>query len=522
MHHQGPYAIHDETMAEDAPLFFDAPIAIIPAKACSERCPGKNLRLLGGVPLFLHSVRYARQEGFVPIVSTDSDEIAAICQREGIRVVREEVDDRHMGNCVRQVLAQVSSEQFVILQPTSPLRVAGLLRRMLDEMLRDKLRSAFTAQHIKMIGLLDGRFHLENREQDASRFFRFFDGNLLLVRTDFFEASGGFFEDCSLTYRNPFPCCLQIDTEAEFAALAALAESPEFRAHLPAEPLPQKRVCIVSNKCDLKRNYSGFVDSCDVVMRISKMDNLDTRLTGRRTDVALVSCFYGYLEFSHEARHVDELKSVPEVYFVNDYQQEAKEFAAKEGLTGWCFMPDPVNLVTPCFTTLSKGVALADHLFPDAQLYFLGDCQAELRAPPGAHPYRLENLFMRDLIARGRLVPVLEENHSAQGIYSELVSWGERWKTKELCLMYGSDHEQDAVIEISHPQWRDRLKILGDRARRRKCADAATVDKFRDGTLVLRWDRWPPETFVQDSKGVYCLQTEDSRIRGKESHLPST
>lgn len=493
---------------ENAPLLSDVPLAIIPAKSSSERCPGKNLRLLAGLPLFLHAVRYARQEGFLAVVSTDSAEVAAICRDEGVRVIREVVDDREMANCVRQVLARVSSGHFAILQPTSPLRVAGLLHQMYDDMMRENLRSSFTARRIKMVGMLDGKFHLENREQDASRFFEHFDGNLLLVRTDFFEASGGFFEDASRIYRNQFPCSLQIDTEAEFATLAALAECSEFRAHLPGESRPQQRVCIVSNKCDLRRNYSKFVEACDVVMRISKMDNLDTGLTGRRTDVALVSCFRGYAEFSREARHVDELKAVPEVYFVNEYKQETEAFAAKERLTGWRFMPDSVKLVTSYFTTLSKGVALADHLFPEALLYFLGDCQAELRAPPGAHPYERENSFIRDLIARGRVVPVLEEDTVTAGIYSEPVALGVRWKARELCLMYGSDHEQDAVLEVSHPQWRDRLKILGDRARRRKCADAATVEKFRDGALVLRWDHWPPETFVRDSKGIYCLQEE--------------
>lgn len=509
----------DTFPTRDSPQFLTAPIAIIPAKATSERCPGKNLRLMAGLPLFLHAVRYARQEGFVPIVSTDSAVIATICREEGVRVVKEKVDDRHMANCVRQVLAQVSSEYFAILQPTSPLRVAGMLRRMFDEMKLENLRSSFTAQHIKMVGLLEGRFYLENREQDASRFFRFFDGNLLLVRSDFFATSGGFFEDSSRTYKTPFPCWLQIDTEAEFATLAFLAESPGFPAHLPAESVSQKKVCIVSNKCDLKRNYSEFVDSCDVVMRISKMDNLDTGLTGKRTDVALVSCFHRYFEFSREARHVDELKSVPEVYFLNEYKKESRAFVAKEGLTGWRFMPGPVSLATPYFTTLSKGVALADHLFPDALLYFLGDCEGELRAPPGTHPFARENLFIRDLIARGRLVPMLEEDQNTAGIYSKPVTLGERWKTKELCLMYGSDHEQDAVLEINHPQWSDRLKILGDRARRRKSADAATVEKFQDAMLILRWDRWPTETFVQNSRGVYHFQSEifQTCARDKES-----
>lgn len=65
-------------------------LAIIPAKGTSSRVPGKNLRLLGGIPLFLWTVRAAL--GVMPkravVVSTDDDEIARLAAAEGAGVIR--------------------------------------------------------------------------------------------------------------------------------------------------------------------------------------------------------------------------------------------------------------------------------------------------------------------------------------------------------------------------------------------------------------------------------------------------
>ena len=53
-------------------------------------------------------------------------------------------------------------------------------------------------------------------------------------------------------------------------------------------------------------------------MRISKMDNLNSGLAGKRKDIVLVSCFAGYLAFSPGERHMEILRGVPEIYFNNE------------------------------------------------------------------------------------------------------------------------------------------------------------------------------------------------------------
>ncbi len=60
-------------------------VAFIHAKGTSERLPGKNLRLLGGVPLVVHAIRnaLAAKEVDHVVIDSDSDEILAVGKEAG-------------------------------------------------------------------------------------------------------------------------------------------------------------------------------------------------------------------------------------------------------------------------------------------------------------------------------------------------------------------------------------------------------------------------------------------------------
>lgn len=63
-------------------------IAFVPARAGSERVPGKNVRPLAGHPLLAYAIETARQSGVCErvVVSTDSEEIAAVARWYGADV----------------------------------------------------------------------------------------------------------------------------------------------------------------------------------------------------------------------------------------------------------------------------------------------------------------------------------------------------------------------------------------------------------------------------------------------------
>src|SRR5580704_16478977 len=109
-------------------------LAIIPARGGSKRLPGKNTKPFLGVPLIGWSIRFAlRMDRFNKVVvSTDSDEIAAISQSEGIEIpyLRPTAlasDTASSAAVVQDILVRERSSQrsydlVALLQPTSPVR----------------------------------------------------------------------------------------------------------------------------------------------------------------------------------------------------------------------------------------------------------------------------------------------------------------------------------------------------------------------------------------------------------------
>ena len=63
-------------------------LAIIPARGGSKGLPGKNIKLLGGLPLICHSIKAALKSNLIDrvIVSTEDNEIASIAKDCGAEV----------------------------------------------------------------------------------------------------------------------------------------------------------------------------------------------------------------------------------------------------------------------------------------------------------------------------------------------------------------------------------------------------------------------------------------------------
>ncbi len=109
-------------------------IALVPARAGSKGVPGKNLRMLGGVPLLVHTLRTALATTSIgrAIVSTDSVEIAEVARQHGadvpfMRPAEFAQDDTPMVDVVRHAIETLGvrehrPEVIVLLQPTVPFR----------------------------------------------------------------------------------------------------------------------------------------------------------------------------------------------------------------------------------------------------------------------------------------------------------------------------------------------------------------------------------------------------------------
>jgi CMP-N,N'-diacetyllegionaminic acid synthase len=125
-------------------------LGVIPARGGSKGLPGKNVKLLGGIPLIAHSIRAARGSRRLDdvVVSTDDPAIADAAREAGARVPSlrpaELATDRiPVWPAVRHAVTQWEAggggrvDVAVLLQPTSPLRTSAdidaCVSRLLDE-----------------------------------------------------------------------------------------------------------------------------------------------------------------------------------------------------------------------------------------------------------------------------------------------------------------------------------------------------------------------------------------------------
>lgn len=139
-------------------------IAIIPARGGSKGIPRKNLALVGGAPLVVHSIRAGLGCPAVDavIVSTDDEEIANVAVKAGAEVVwrPDELarDDSPTEPCILHVMDDWQSRQgkdpdwVVLLQPTSPLRDSNDIEhalKILHESKADAVLSVFERREFR-------------------------------------------------------------------------------------------------------------------------------------------------------------------------------------------------------------------------------------------------------------------------------------------------------------------------------------------------------------------------------------
>jgi N-acylneuraminate cytidylyltransferase len=116
-------------------------VAFVPARQGSKRVPGKNVRALGGHPVIAYTIVPAVESGVFEsvIVSTDSEEIAAVARRYGaevpfLRPAQFAGDTSPDIEWLEYTLNELKRrgrtwDCFSLLRPTSPFRTADTIRR---------------------------------------------------------------------------------------------------------------------------------------------------------------------------------------------------------------------------------------------------------------------------------------------------------------------------------------------------------------------------------------------------------
>jgi CMP-N,N'-diacetyllegionaminic acid synthase len=133
-------------------------VALVPARAGSQRVPGKNVLPLAGHPLIAYSIASARESGIFTtvVVSTDSEEIADVARRYGAGVPRLRPAELATSTSsdiewVLHAMRDRDEDAFAILRPTSPFRSAATIRRAWEQFLAfgDRVDSIRAVEKVK-------------------------------------------------------------------------------------------------------------------------------------------------------------------------------------------------------------------------------------------------------------------------------------------------------------------------------------------------------------------------------------
>jgi CMP-N,N'-diacetyllegionaminic acid synthase len=231
----------------DSPWDRGARLGLIPARGGSLGVPGKNIRLLAGVPLLVHSIRSAQLSGLFDDVYVSTDDVATseIASAYGAKVISRPPElaspETPMPPVVEHAIEWYrcdrgsSPHHIFLLQPTSPFRTAADILHacsLLYERDCNAVMGVFEADDPPQWGLradcngmlrpaTDWTQYL-SRRQDLT--VTYLDGPLYAIETTAFLAQKRFLTDKTRFFVVPRLRAIDIDTELDFLFAEFLLE----------------------------------------------------------------------------------------------------------------------------------------------------------------------------------------------------------------------------------------------------------------------------------------------------------
>lgn len=206
-------------------------IAIIPARGGSKRLPGKNLLLLGGIPLLAHSILYAKANATIideVYVTTDCPEIKKVALAFGAKVIDRpnelSGDLEPTVSALKHVLQNINEdvENVILLQPTNPLRPENLLQEAWETYTAQKQTSLMTVsrnhQKFGKIGndkFVPFNYKIGQRSQDLEPLY--FENGLLYISKAKLILNDMIFDENGFPFEvNHLFATVDIDTREDF------------------------------------------------------------------------------------------------------------------------------------------------------------------------------------------------------------------------------------------------------------------------------------------------------------------
>ncbi|WP_411169873.1 cytidylyltransferase domain-containing protein [Clostridium sp. MB05] len=214
-------------------------LAIIPARSGSKGLIDKNIKLLNGKPLIAYTIEAAIESEVCTdiIVSTDSLEYAEIAKKYRaevpfLRPKELSADNSATEDVIIFTLNKLKDmnkiyDYFLVLQPTSPLRLSSDIRDSIRMLIDEDLNSIVSVceeEHSPLLCnkldeslSLNGFIKKENnkRRQDLNKYYRI-NGAIYATKTNHYIETRDFYGDLSKAYIMNNLHSIDIDTNFDF------------------------------------------------------------------------------------------------------------------------------------------------------------------------------------------------------------------------------------------------------------------------------------------------------------------
>ena len=220
---------------------FELVIAVIPARGGSKGLPGKNIKKLNDKPLIWYTINAAKKSKFIDkiIVSTDDNEIAKIAKKYDAEIPfmrpKELARDGSLAidNYI-YTIDRLNKEfnygivEFIILQPTSPLRTSLDIDNAIQIFKGKKADSVISvskaihpplwSKRIDEKGTLRNYFDIKignkNRQEIEKAYMP--NGAIFIFKFSLLKEKYSYYSDKTYPYIMPLERSLDIDSKLDF------------------------------------------------------------------------------------------------------------------------------------------------------------------------------------------------------------------------------------------------------------------------------------------------------------------
>ncbi|MEP7164109.1 MAG: acylneuraminate cytidylyltransferase family protein [Ferruginibacter sp.] len=216
-------------------------IAIIPARGGSKGVPGKNKKLIDGMPLVSYTIEAAMQSKLLSQTWVSSDDPAIINiarQFTGIQIHERDAslatDQSPVTDTVKEIIKQTGCDAIMLLQPTAPIRTGenidaaiNLLQVSIETNSVISVVAMNDIHPARMYWRKDGilnavlpEFEQARRQDIPPAYYR--NGSIYLVRRNAFEEHHSVMVKPTVPYIMPLDWLLNIDEPRDMLIADAL------------------------------------------------------------------------------------------------------------------------------------------------------------------------------------------------------------------------------------------------------------------------------------------------------------